>query len=45
MTKKEIVKAWYSALEANDFNTIKNMMDSKYQFRHPMSLTPIRNYG
>jgi predicted ester cyclase len=41
MTNKEIIKAWHSALEANDFNTIKNFMDSKYQFRNPMSPTPI----
>jgi predicted ester cyclase len=41
MTNKEIVTAWYSALEVNDFNTIKNFMDSKYQFRNPMSSTPI----
>jgi predicted ester cyclase len=41
MTNKEIVKTWYSALEINDFNTIKNLMDSKYQFRNPMSSTAI----
>jgi steroid delta-isomerase-like uncharacterized protein len=41
MENKEIVKAWYSALEENDFNTIKNLMDSKYQFRNPMSPIPI----
>jgi predicted ester cyclase len=41
MTNKEIVKAWYSALEVNDFDTIKTLMDSKYQFRNPMTPTPM----
>ncbi len=41
MTNKEIVKAWYSALEINDFNTIKNFMGSTYQFRNPVSPIPI----
>jgi predicted ester cyclase len=41
MNNKEIVNAWYSALEINDFDTIKNLMDSSYQLRHPMSSNPI----
>ncbi|HET7115589.1 MAG TPA: ester cyclase [Hanamia sp.] len=41
MTNKEIVKAWYSALEVNDVTTIKNLMDNKYQFRNPISPMPI----
>ena len=31
MTNKEIVKTWYSALEDNDFNTIKNLRGSKHR--------------
>ena len=41
MTNKEIVKAWYSDLEVNDFNSIKRFMQSKYQFLNPMSPSPI----
>ena len=41
MTNKDIVKTWYAALELNDFDTIKNLMDREYRFRNPMSPTPI----
>lgn len=41
MTNKEIVKAWIKALDANDFNTIKNLMANNYQFRNPITPNPI----
>jgi steroid delta-isomerase-like uncharacterized protein len=41
MSNKEVVKAWYSALEANDFNAIKNLMEDNYQFRNPISPDPV----
>lgn len=41
MTNKEIVRTWYSALETNDFDTIRSLMDDKYQFRNPMTSSPM----
>lgn len=41
MTNKEIVKAWFAAIDAKDFNAVKNLMDSKHKFRNPMTPTPV----
>jgi steroid delta-isomerase-like uncharacterized protein len=39
--KKEIVKTWIKALDANDFETIENLMADNYQFRNPIAPAPI----
>ncbi|MGZ3955938.1 MAG: ester cyclase [Flavisolibacter sp.] len=39
--KKEIVKKWIKALDANDFETIENLMADNYQFRNPIAPAPI----
>ena len=41
MTNKEIAKAWFAAIDAKDFNTVRNLMDSKHKFRNPMTPAPI----
>jgi predicted ester cyclase len=41
MTNKEIVKAWYAAIDSIDISTLKNLMDSKYQQRNPFAPAPI----
>ena len=41
MTNKEVVKAWFAAIDNKDFNTIKNLMDSKHKFRNPMTPAPV----
>jgi predicted ester cyclase len=41
MTNKEIVKTWFAAIDAKDFNTVKNLMDSKHKFRNPMTPAPV----
>lgn len=42
MTNKEIVKAWFAAIDSKDFNTVKGLMDSgKHSFRNPMTPAPV----
>lgn len=41
MTNKEIVKGSFASIDAKDFTTMKNYMDSKYQFRNPFATEPI----
>ncbi|MBK7871633.1 MAG: ester cyclase [Saprospiraceae bacterium] len=41
MTNKEIVKAWYIAMDAQDFGTLKNLMGGKYQFHNPFTPAPV----
>jgi steroid delta-isomerase-like uncharacterized protein len=41
MTNKEIAKAWFAAIDSKDFNTVKNLMDSKHKFRNPMTPAPV----
>ena len=41
MTNKEIVKVWFAAIDTKDFSALKNLMDSKYQFRNPFAPAPM----
>ena len=41
MTNIEIVKAWFAAIDAKDFATLKDLMDSNLKFRNPMTPEPI----
>ena len=41
MTNKEIAKKWFASIDAKDFNTVRTLIDSKHQFRNPMTPAPI----
>ena len=41
MTNKEIAKAWFEAIDKKDFNTVRNLMDTKHKFRNPMTPEPV----
>lgn len=41
MNNKEIVKSWFTAIDAKDFKAVKNLLDAKHQFRNPNTLYPI----
>lgn len=41
MTNKEIVKAWFAAIDAKDFNALKNLADSKHKFRNSLTPAPV----
>jgi predicted ester cyclase len=40
MTNQETVKAWFAAIDNRDFDTVRNLMDSKHKFRNPMTPAP-----
>jgi predicted ester cyclase len=37
MTNKEIAKAWFAAIDANNFEAVKNLMHPQHSFRNPMT--------
>ena len=41
MTNKEIAKAWFAAIDANNFEAVKKLMHSQHSFRNPMTPTPV----
>ncbi len=41
MTNKEIAKAWYSSVDAQDFDTLRSLMADNHSFSNPMSPTPV----
>lgn len=41
MTNKEIVKKWFNHIDSNNFDEVKNLMDSKHSFKNPMTPTPV----
>jgi steroid delta-isomerase-like uncharacterized protein len=41
MTNKEIAKTWFAAIDANDFNAVQKLMDSKHSFHNPMTPQPV----
>lgn len=42
MTNREIVNAWFAAIDAKDFKTVKRLMDSdNHKFRNPMTPAPV----
>ena len=41
MTNKDIVKAWYAAIDSKDFATVKGLMNPDHQFFNPMSPAPL----
>lgn len=41
MTNKEIVKTWFAAIDAKDFNTLKKLTDTKHKFRNSLTPDPI----
>lgn len=41
MTNKEIVKKWFSHIDAKSFDSIKSLMDTNHKFYNPMTPAPI----
>lgn len=41
MTNKEIAKAWFAAIDANDFDTVKKLMADNHTFHNPMTPAPV----
>ena len=41
MTHKEIVKKWFSHIDTNSFNELRNLMDGNHRFQNPMTPAPI----
>src|ERR1051325_4036749 len=41
MTNKEIAKAWFANIDANNFDSVKKLMDSKHTFHNPMTPAPV----
>jgi|SRR5689334_24087572 len=41
MTNKEIVKTWFAAIDAKDFNTLKKLTDTKHKFRNSLTPSPV----
>ena len=41
MTNKEIAKAWFASIDANNFDAVKTLMDTEHQFHSPMTPAPV----
>ena len=41
MTNKEIAKTWFAAMDANEFDSVKKLMDKQHLFHNPMSPAPL----
>jgi predicted ester cyclase len=42
MTNRDIVKSWFAAIDAKDFNKVKSFIDlDKHKFRNPMTPAPV----
>ncbi len=41
MTNNEIAKEWFDAIDANNFDKVKSLMDSKHSFQNPMTPAPV----
>src|SRR5215216_4112297 len=40
MTNRQIVEAWFSHIDTNNFDAVKNLMDARHSFKNPMSPEP-----
>jgi len=41
MTSKEIVKAWFAAIDTKKFEAVKNLMQNDHLFHNPMTPGPV----
>src|SRR5688572_10969715 len=41
MTNKELATAWFAAIDAKNFNAVKNLMDKNHKFNNPMTPAPV----
>jgi predicted ester cyclase len=41
MTNKELVTAWFANIDSENFDSIKNLMDSNHKFFNPMTPAPV----
>lgn len=41
MTNKEIAMAWFANIDKNNFDGVKNLMDSNHSFQNPMTPAPV----
>jgi len=41
MTNKEIANAWFAAIDAKDFDTVKSLTGHNHSFENPMTPAPV----
>jgi predicted ester cyclase len=41
MTNKEMIQTWFANIDANNFEGVKNLMDSRHKFHNPMTAAPV----
>ena len=41
MTNKEIVRKWFSHIDAGHFEELKKLMDASHSFKNPMTPSPV----